>query len=79
MELQISSSKGSPSVVKTPVLPQKEELERFAHEARKALHNLSFSQKRAHTIEHRRQNRWYAKPIANIRLYSNKKSCRVQN
>ena len=46
MELQISASKGESSVVKTPVLPQKEELERFAHEARKALHNLSFSQKR---------------------------------
>jgi site-specific DNA recombinase len=47
VELQISSSKGDALVAKAPALPQQEELERFADEARNTLHNLSFSQKRA--------------------------------
>jgi site-specific DNA recombinase len=47
VELQISSSKGDASVGNTPVLPQKEELELFAEEARNMLRNLSFPQKRA--------------------------------
>ncbi|WLA73368.1 recombinase family protein [Bradyrhizobium diazoefficiens] len=47
VELQISNSKGDTLVEKKPVLPQKEELELFADEARNTLHNLSFSQKRA--------------------------------
>jgi site-specific DNA recombinase len=47
VELQVSSSKRDASVAKAPVLPQQEELERFADEARNMLHNLSFSQKRA--------------------------------
>lgn len=47
VELQISSSKGEPSVDRMPALPQKEELERFAGEARQTLQNLDFSHKRA--------------------------------
>ncbi|MBR1070501.1 recombinase family protein [Bradyrhizobium liaoningense] len=47
VELQMSSSKGAPSVDERPALPQKEELELFADEARKTLRNLDFSQKRA--------------------------------
>jgi site-specific DNA recombinase len=45
--VELQSSKPDPSVIKTPVQPQKEDLELFADEARKTLHNLSFSQKRA--------------------------------
>lgn len=45
-ELQISSSKPTTSMQEGPVLPQKGELESFADEARKTLHNLSFTRKR---------------------------------
>ena len=47
LDLQISNSKSDSSIGDRPALPQKEELERFADEARDLLHNLSFSQKRA--------------------------------
>jgi site-specific DNA recombinase len=47
VELQISNSKRDTSVEKRPVLPQKDELELFADEARSKMLDLSFPQKRA--------------------------------